>query len=63
MNAQTKLEINPIVTEVISKIDILNFQSENQLVGKKRDILNAKINSKIKGEVDLFLVTDRSEMC
>jgi hypothetical protein len=62
-NAQTNIETNPILTEVVLNVDALSIDSENQVAGKKRDILNAKINSKLKGEVDLFLVTDKSKIC
>jgi iron uptake system EfeUOB component EfeO/EfeM len=63
MNAQNNIETNPVLTEAVLNVDALSINPENQVAGKKRDMLNAKINSKIKGEVDLFLVADRSEMC
>ncbi|GGG57547.1 hypothetical protein [Bizionia arctica] len=58
MNSQTSIEINPIISEVVLSID-----SAEQIAAKKRDILNARINSKLKGEIDLFFIADKSKRC
>ncbi|MCX7549994.1 hypothetical protein [Xanthomarina sp. F2636L] len=61
--AQAPIETLPELTEVVLNVDTLSMDSTNEVVAKKRDILNAKINSKLKGEVDLFFVADKSKMC
>lgn len=59
MNAQSQVEvINPI-----NVVEVFNVELNKEITAKKKDILNAKINSKLKGEVDLFFVADKSKMC
>ncbi|HLV14978.1 MAG TPA: hypothetical protein VKY41_07345 [Xanthomarina sp.] len=60
MNSQSQIELH-----TISPVKIVASMSmvELELVSKKKDILNTKINSKIKGEVDLFFVAEKSKIC
>ncbi|HLV69169.1 MAG TPA: hypothetical protein VKY34_00585 [Xanthomarina sp.] len=61
--AQTQVETPLVITKVVLKVDIVNVDDANNVAAKKKDILNAKINSKLKGEVDLFFIADKSKMC
>ena len=65
VNAQSNDEvINPdVVVEFNTLVEQVEVDSNLEITAKKKDILNAKINSKIKGEVDLFFVADKSKIC
>lgn len=64
LNAQSNLEIQNeektalIITEVSKEMSV-----DKKTSAKKKDILNAKINSKLQGKVDLFFVADKSIVC
>ena len=62
-HAQVQVETPLVITKVVLKVDIVNVDDANNVAAKKKDILNAKINSKLKGEVDLFFIADKSKMC
>ncbi|MFL0353793.1 hypothetical protein [Xanthomarina sp. GH4-25] len=65
VNAQSQVAvINPTIEVVIQNtVEEVKSNSNKEITAKKKDILNAKINSKLKGEVDLFFVADKSKMC
>lgn len=65
VNAQSNVEVlNPVFdVEVNNIIEQVQTDSDKEITAKKKDILNAKINSKLKGEVDLFFVADKSKIC
>ncbi|TYA53874.1 hypothetical protein [Formosa maritima] len=65
VNAQSNVDvINPTIkVELNNTIEQMQAESYNDITAKKKDILNAKINSKLKGEVDLFFVADKSKIC
>ncbi|WP_223033166.1 hypothetical protein [Hanstruepera marina] len=66
LKAQSNLEIQ---NKEIVAVDVANTDTEKDIINiketaaKKKDILNAKINSKLKGKVDLFFVADKSIVC
>jgi predicted porin len=64
-SAQSNIEVLNTTTEVVlnNNVEQVKTDSNNEITGKKRDRLNAKINSKLKGEVDLFFVADEIEIC
>lgn len=62
--AQTQVETTPqILTEVVLNDEAITIHDATKFAAKKKDILNAKIDSKLKGEVDLFFIADKSKMC
>ncbi len=65
VNAQSNDEVvNPeVVVAFNTLVEQVEVDSNLEITAKKKDILNAKINSKIKGEVDLFFVADKSKIC
>ncbi len=66
LQAQSNIEINEDEKLVVVKdtvVELVAFKVktlETKVAAKKKDILNAKINSKLKGIVDLFFVADKS---
>ncbi|MCX7547136.1 hypothetical protein OS188_04125 [Xanthomarina sp. F1114] len=60
MNAQEEVGTYN-TSEAFLLISLSNTDTE--LAAKKKDILNTKINSKLKGEVDLFFIADKSKIC
>ena len=62
-HAQNQVETQPVITEVVLNAATVHEDDANNVAAKKKDILNAKINSKLKGEVDLFFIADKSKMC
>ncbi len=66
LQAQSNIEINEDEKLVVIKdtvVELVAFKVktlETKVAAKKKDILNAKINSKLKGIVDLFFVADKS---
>ena len=65
VNAQSNDEVInlDVVVEFNTLVEQVEVDSNLEITAKKKDILNAKINSKIKGEVDLFFVADKSKIC
>jgi len=65
VNAQSSNEVVnlEVVVEFNTLVEQVEVDSNLEITAKKKDILNAKINSKIKGEVDLFFVADKSKIC
>lgn len=65
VNAQTEVEVRnlEVAIELHTFIEQVEANSNIEIAAKKKDILNAKINSKINGEVDLFFVADKSKIC
>jgi hypothetical protein len=69
LNAQSNSEIqNKKQLEVVQDniVELVTFEVKTlkvDVAAKKKDILNAKINSKLKGIVDLFFVADKSIVC
>ena len=61
--------------QVNAQSEVVNFNTQFETLitsmpnsnldfaAKKKDILNIKINAKLKGEVDLFFVADKSKPC
>ena len=66
LQAQSNIEINEDEKLVVVKdtvVELVAFKVktlETEVAAKKKDILNAKINSKLKGIVDLFFVAGKS---
>lgn len=65
VNAQSNVEVlNPTIEVALNNnVEQIKLDSNKEITAKKKDILNAKIDSKLKGEVDLFFVADKSEIC
>ncbi|WP_250432766.1 hypothetical protein [Hanstruepera flava] len=64
LKAQSNLEIqNEEKVVVLNGIMKEEAIASKETAAKKKDILNAKINSKLKGKVDLFFVADKSIVC
>lgn len=65
LKAQSNLEIQNEDKVVVDKGVIIEkeINKKEETAAKKKDILNAKINSKLKGKVDLFFVADKSIVC
>lgn len=64
LNAQSNIEIQNEDTAVIIPVNISKeITVKPETAAKKKDILNAKINSKLQGKVDLFFVADKSIVC
>lgn len=61
-HAQSHLEIQTVSTEILLT-SLPKVEKDANIAAKKKDILNAKINSKLKGEVDLFFIADKSKTC
>lgn len=64
LNAQSNIEIQNEDKAVINPVNfskVITVKKETS--AKKKDILNAKINSKLQGKVDLFFVADKSIVC
>lgn len=60
MNAQSEVVSHTTSNETL----FFSMPTSNtEIAAKKKDILNTKINSKLKGEVDLFFVADKSKIC
>ncbi|HLV39984.1 hypothetical protein [Xanthomarina sp.] len=60
VNAQSEVvNFNTHLETLITSMPSSNLD----FAAKKRDILNTKINAKLKGEVDLFFVADKSKIC
>lgn len=69
LQAQSTTEVTKITTEVtantiVEVMDVITVKIvDEKVAAKKKDILNAKIDSKLKGQVDLFFVADKNKTC
>jgi hypothetical protein len=69
LNAQSNIELYDenqveIVNDTVLELAAFEYKTlKVDVAAKKKDILNAKINSKLKGIVDLFFVADKSIVC
>ena len=65
LNAQSNIEINKDNKSVVNPLLFNDIETtiKKETAAKKKDILNAKINSKLQGKVDLFFVADKSIIC
>ena len=67
LNAQSSVEVNEekivVVGDAVELVAFEVITLKTDVAAKKKDILNAKINSKLKGIVDLFFVADKSIVC
>ena len=67
LNAQSSVEVKEekivVVGDAVELVAFEVITLKTDVAAKKKDILNAKINSKLKGIVDLFFVADKSIVC
>lgn len=69
LQAQSATEVTKTTNEVTinTTVEVTNVITvkivDEKVAAKKKDILNAKIDSKLKGQVDLFFVADKNKTC
>ncbi|TYB79584.1 hypothetical protein [Bizionia myxarmorum] len=64
MQAQTSTELQPVktndsTTQVVSDVKTVSIE----IAAKKKDILTDKIESKLNGTINLFVVKERRVVC